>query len=218
MRGRVRSFVALMIGVVSVSAGAQSVRDRIRLAPGTATAVTEAQASELTLTVTEVAVRPIQTWIRTAGLAHQTRRTLSATVSPPESRLLEIGQRVRAFPPESRSSMYQARVTALRPSGEGTEVIVELSGPGREGSTHYVLEIVADYGDFLSIPNEAIIEDGGRRMVYAQLAEGRYEPREVQTGLQGELYTQVLGGLRAGDHVVTFGSFFVDADHKLKGS
>jgi len=26
-----------------------------------------------------------------------------------------------------------------------------------------------------------------------------------------------LGGLEAGEKVVTFGSFFIDADHKLKG-
>ena len=39
----------------------------------------------------------------------------------------------------------------------------------------------------------------------------------MQLGVQGELYTQVLGGLQPGEQVVTFGSFFVDADYKLKG-
>jgi len=40
----------------------------------------------------------------------------------------------------------------------------------------------------------------------------------VQIGLQGELFTEVTGGLKEGEQVVTFGSFFIDADHKLKGS
>jgi hypothetical protein len=35
-------------------------------------------------------------------------------------------------------------------------------------------------------------------------------------GFQGELYTQILGGLENGDQVVTFGSFFIDSEHKLK--
>ena len=36
--------------------------------------------------------------------------------------------------------------------------------------------------------------------------------------MQGELFTQVLDGLKPGEQVVTIGSFFIDADHKLKGS
>jgi hypothetical protein len=43
-------------------------------------------------------------------------------------------------------------------------------------------------------------------------------PKEVHTGIQGELYTQVLEGLQANTPVVTFGSFFIDAEHKLKGT
>ena len=43
-------------------------------------------------------------------------------------------------------------------------------------------------------------------------------PQEIHTGLQGELYTQVLDGLTEDAHVVTFGSFFIDAEHKLKGT
>ena len=67
------------------------------------------------------------------------------------------------------------------------------------------------------MPNEAIIESDGKHVVYVETEKGRYVPREIQPGLQGELYTQVLDGLTAGQQVVTFGSFFIDADHKLKG-
>jgi hypothetical protein len=34
--------------------------------------------------------------------------------------------------------------------------------------------------------------------------------------LQGELYTQVLEGLAEGDHIVSIGSFFINAETKLK--
>jgi len=50
------------------------------------------------------------------------------------------------------------------------------------------------------------------------VAKGQYEPTPVQTGVQGELYTQVTGGLKDGDQVVTFGSFFIDSEYKLKGA
>jgi multidrug efflux pump subunit AcrA (membrane-fusion protein) len=76
---------------------------------------------------------------------------------------------------------------------------------------------VTDRGELLSVPNEAIIETGDKRMVYVQGSEGSYAPREVELGLQGELFTEVVNGLMPGEQVVTFGSFFIDADHKLKG-
>jgi len=64
----------------------------------------------------------------------------------------------------------------------------------------------------------SIIEEGATRVVYRQSADGQYEPTPVKTGVQGELYTQVTGGLKDGDQVVTFGSFFIDSEYKLKGA
>jgi Cu(I)/Ag(I) efflux system membrane fusion protein len=80
------------------------------------------------------------------------------------------------------------------------------------------MEIVVEQGPFLSVPNEAIIEEGNRHVVYVQQHEAQYVPQEVRTGVQGELYTQVIDGVKEGDQVVTFGSFFIDAEHKLKGT
>jgi Cu(I)/Ag(I) efflux system membrane fusion protein len=79
------------------------------------------------------------------------------------------------------------------------------------------MEIVTDHGELLSVPNEALIETAGKHMVYVDQGNGRYLPREVTLGVQGELYTQVVEGLKPGEQVVTFGSFFIDADYKLRG-
>ncbi len=43
-------------------------------------------------------------------------------------------------------------------------------------------------------------------------------PQEIQTGIQGELLHAGAEGVKDGDQVVTFGSFFIDAEHKLKGT
>jgi len=94
---------------------------------------------------------------------------------------------------------------------------VTLVAPPREGSKWYVLEIVADRGEFLSVPNEALIETAAKHLVYVDQGNGRYMPREITAGVQGELYTQVVDGLKPGEQVVTFGSFFIDADYKLRG-
>src|SRR5262245_12121631 len=211
-------FIPILIVVLASDARAQGVRDRIRKAPR-ATSITESQANELTLTVTQVAVRPIQVWVRTAGVIDAGGTMLQATISKADAAFVKAGQRVRAFPPEARSSMYQARVASVAPKGDRVGVTVALIAPARQGSPRYVLEIVTEEVQKVSVPNEAIIETGSRRVVYVKdAANDGYSQREIQIGLQGELFTEVTDGLKEGEQVVTFGSFFIDADHKLKGS
>ena len=208
--------LGLCLLAVTLPASAQGVRSHTRL-DARGTTVSTDQAVDLTLTVTAVAVRPIQVWVRTAA-ATTAGELLQATIPAAEAPFVKAGQRVRAFPVSSRSSMYQARVTRVIPSPQGATVEIALNGPPRDGARHYVAEIVTDRGDFLSVPNEAIIEEGDRRVVYVQRDEGQYEPQRITAGLQGELYTQVTAGVRSGDQVVTFGSFFIDSEYKLKGS
>jgi len=207
---------ALVAAALSVPT-AQSVRDHTRLKTDRASAITPEQASELTLTVTPVTVRPVQAWIRGAGRAAAARRSLTAAFQPADVTLVKVGQRVRAFAPAARSVMYQGKVTRVEPRGAKVLVTVAMTGQARENTDHYLLEIVATHGELLSVPNEAIIETGETRIVYVQQGEGRFEPREIQIGVQGELYTQILDGVTEGEQVVTLGSFFVDADRKLKG-
>ena len=208
--------IALLLFVGPTRASAQSVRDHVRITPDRSTTVSEKQATELTLTVTEASVRPIQIWVRTAGVIDASKKSVTAVLPPHEAALVKAGQRVRAFSPESRSRMYQATVSRVAPQQGRTSVTATLNGRAFETSSRYVLEIVAEGGEFLSVPNEAILETGGTQMVYVQQPGGTYVPREIKAGIRGELFTQVLEGLTAGEQVVTIGSFFIDAEHKLK--
>ena len=208
----------LLLLILAGSAAGQDVRQHTRLAGPKATTITESQAAALTLTLSAASLRPIQTWVRTAGTIDGTGRVLSTSLSESEAALVKVGQRVRAFPPSSKSSMYQAYVTRVVPRPGGAMAEASLAASGRPTATHYVMEIVVERGPFLSVPNEAIIEEGDRHIVYVQGQPGQYLPQEIHTGIQGELYTQVLDGVADGAQVVTFGSFFIDAEHKLKGT
>jgi len=97
-------------------------------------------------------------------------------------------------------------------------VEVSLAAAAHTDDRFYVMEVVVERGPFLSIPNEAIIEEGDRHIVYVEQQPGQYVAREIHTGIQGELLTQVLDGVKEADQVVTFGSFFIDAEQKLKGT
>src|SRR5262245_54051577 len=100
---------------------AQGIRDRIR-GSREKTTISEAQASELTLTLTTVEVRPIQVWVRTAGTGEG--QVLRAVVPNDDAMFIKPDQRVRAFPPENRSSMFQARVTQVTPGPDQAQVVI----------------------------------------------------------------------------------------------
>jgi len=212
------SLVLLVSVFVVGSATAQDVRQHTRLAGPKGTTISEAQAAALTLTLSAVSLRPIQTWVRTVGTIDKTGKILGGSLSASEAGLVKVGQRVRAFPPSSKSSMYQAYVTRIVPRAGGVDVEASLTAFGRQNAPHYVMEIVVERGPFLSVPNEAIIEEGEKHIVYVQQQPGQYVAAEIQTGIQGELFTQVLGGITEDAQVVTIGSFFIDAEHKLKAT
>ena len=226
------SLVVLLLLGVSLVQG-HGVRDRTR-AEGLQrdTGVSASQAIELTLTRVEVEQQILQTWIRSVATIDTAGRVLTARLCASEQTLVKLGQRVRAFPPDSKSSVYQARISAMRAEGDCLHVEATLAGKAYERSPLYVMEVITQRGRFLAIPSEAIIEEGDRQIVYVYMSrqadaasaenatdeQGRYLPRQIQRGLQGELYTQVVAGLEAGEQVVTLGSFFIDADYKLKSS
>lgn len=225
--------VALRIGLLLLLgmglAQAQGVRDRTRPDNFSRdTTVSAVQALELTLTLVQTAPQALQTWVRTAATIDDTGRILTATLCSSDAELVQLAQRVRAFPPDSKSSIYQARITGITPQGDCVNVEATLARSTFEKSAFYVMEIVVQRGKFLAIPSEAIIEEGDRQIVYVSMdmdmsqgadrMQTHYRPQEIHTGLQGELYTQILSGLSEGDQVVTLGSFFIDADYKLKST
>lgn len=171
-------------------------------------------ASPIAVTLGEAAVRSIQVWVRAAGAIQSDAQTLLVKLPVSDAALVKAGQRVRAFAMSSRSAMIQARVARVTAGKSDSEVEVRLAVPANVDD--YLVEIITEQEPTLSVPNEALIEEGARQIVYIQGKSGDYEPRTVVTGAQGESYTQVTQGLEPAARVVTFGSFFIDAEYKMK--
>ncbi len=72
-------------------------------------------------------------------------------------------------------------------------------------------------GKTVLVPSEAVIRSGIRNVVFVARGEGRFEPREVKLGLEGEGGTvQILSGLREGENVVVSSQFLLDSESNLK--
>lgn len=90
--------------------------------------------------------------------------------------------------------------------------------PGAVGELEITTEARAGEGEALHVPRDAVIDTGARQYVFVDRGEGRYEPRVVSLGpLDAEGYP-VRDGLRAGEFVVTRGTFLVDAESRLRAT
>ena len=163
-------------------------------------------------------MRPIQTWVRTAGTVDGTGRVLTTVLRSADANLVQEGQRLRAFSINQRTRMHLARVSRVTKQNGGASVEATLSVQVPNDGARYLMEIVVEQGPYLSVPNVSIIEEGDQHIVYIQKGQGNYVPQVIKTGLQGELYTQVLDGLTDGDNIVSVGSFFINAETKLKSA
>ena len=66
-------------------------------------------------------------------------------------------------------------------------------------------------------PREAIINTGKRKAAFVALGEGRFEPRQVITGIQTENgRIEIIQGLNAGEQVVTSGQFLLDSEANIR--
>ncbi|MFL5409267.1 MAG: efflux RND transporter periplasmic adaptor subunit, partial [Myxococcales bacterium] len=72
--------------------------------------------------------------------------------------------------------------------------------------------------DGLRVPADSILDSGDRKVVFVSLADGRFEPREVEAGEAESDTVEVLSGVQAGERVVVRASFLVDSESRLKAA
>jgi len=67
------------------------------------------------------------------------------------------------------------------------------------------------------IPNSAVLRSGERNLVFVDLGEGRFAPREVKLGVRGEGDSiQIVSGLGVDEAVVTQAQFMLDSESRVQ--
>lgn len=120
-------------------------------------------------------------------------------------------------------------------SGKVTMVYPELDSDTRVVSARIVLDNAKDalrvgqYGfarieapvarhPVLAIPASAVIDDGTKPKAFVALPDGLFEPRTLTLGYRSAAMVEVRSGLKAGEKVVTDGTFLIDADSNLNSA
>jgi Cu(I)/Ag(I) efflux system membrane fusion protein/cobalt-zinc-cadmium efflux system membrane fusion protein len=68
----------------------------------------------------------------------------------------------------------------------------------------------------ITVPSLAVLRTGQRNVVVVDLGGGRFAPRAVELGHQGQGYVEVLSGLEEGESIVTSAQFLIDSEASLQ--
>jgi Cu(I)/Ag(I) efflux system membrane fusion protein len=129
--------------------------------------------------------------------------------------------RINAYP----EKLFEGKVSYVYPTlNAATRTVpvrVELANPGLllKPSMFAQVELpVAASGKVVTVPTSAVIDSGTRQIVLVQLAEGRFEPREVKLGARSDTHIEVIEGVKEGEQVVVAANFLIDAESNLKAA
>ncbi len=120
--------------------------------------------------------------------------------------------------------VYRGKVTYIYPQLDNAtrtlKARVELPNPDftLKPDMYANVELKIDYGKRLVVPQEAVMDSGAEQLVFIAHEGGYFEPRKVTVGAKVDNTFVVLGGLKAGERVVTSANFLVDSESKLKSA
>ncbi|OGW18844.1 MAG: hypothetical protein A2072_01770 [Nitrospirae bacterium GWC1_57_7] len=155
-------------------------------------------------------------------IADLSRVWILADVYEYEVPLVRRGQQARIDLPYLAGRRLTATVSFVHPTLDPVtrtvRVRLEVENPGLmiKPEMFVNVEIAVSAGMRLSIPIEAVIDSGTRKIVYVEKKPGVYEMREVTLGSRGEQYVEVLRGIRKNERVVTSGNFLIDSESQLR--
>jgi membrane fusion protein, copper/silver efflux system len=148
-----------------------------------------------------------------------------ADVSERDLWLIAPGQTVtvrpRAYPGRTFTGAIKLLYPVLNKETRTARVRIELANPDAVLKPNMYADVAVESGEnrpVLAAPDSAIIASGAREIVILDKGEGRFEPREVKTGLRGDGYTEIREGVAEGDKVVVSGNFLIDAESNLKAA
>jgi Cu(I)/Ag(I) efflux system membrane fusion protein/cobalt-zinc-cadmium efflux system membrane fusion protein len=123
------------------------------------------------------------------------------------------------FPGET----FRGRIRYIEPQvNEKTRTVpLKLEVPNRDGRLRAGMYATVGFEpvvarDAVLVPSLAVLRTGQRNLVIVAEDGGRFTPREVQLGSEGEGQVEIVTGLREGERVVTSGQFLIDSESSLR--
>ncbi len=156
------------------------------------------------------------------SLADLSQVWLLADIYELDQPLVSVGQEVEVEVASFPGEKFRGRISHIYPYLENesrtVKVRIEFPNPGYrlKPEMYGQVKIHLRLGNRLSVPEEAVIDTGERKVVFIAHEPSHFEPREVNLGRKAGGFYEVLSGLEEGERVLTSAQFLIDSESRLK--
>jgi multidrug efflux pump subunit AcrA (membrane-fusion protein) len=147
---------------------------------------------------------------------------IKAKVLESEVGRIKVGREARlkfsAYPGETFTGKVSAISPVVNPEEKTCSVLIDMANPEEKikPGMHAEVEIIAEiYKDRLMVPQDAILDRGGRKLVFA-VEEGWAKWKYVTLGLENEDYAEILEGITEGEQVIVDGHYTLAHDARVQ--
>jgi cobalt-zinc-cadmium efflux system membrane fusion protein len=123
----------------------------------------------------------------------------------------EVKVTIPAYPGETFTGRVILISSVVNPDTRTVQVRTEVPNPGNRLKPDMFanVEIITDVRRAaISLPQSAVLDDGGKKIVFVQTDKG-YEKHIVNVGIQSDDRVEILDGLQSGDKVVIKGNYLL---------
>jgi Cu(I)/Ag(I) efflux system membrane fusion protein len=137
---------------------------------------------------------------------------------------VRLGQKGQISLPYIPGESFEGKLTYIYPyldqKTRDVKVRLEFPNPGFRLKPEMYANVVIESelpGERILIPEEAVVRTGKREIVFVDMGEGKYAPREITAGVSGEKgIVEVRQGLLPGETIVASGQFMLDSESKTQ--
>jgi YHS domain-containing protein len=100
------------------------------------------------------------------------------------------------------------------------KVRLEMDNPGyalKPGMFVYI-DFPVSLPPGVSVPADAVLDSGLRKVVFVDRGNGYFEPRRVETGWHVGDRVEIVRGLMDGERIVVSGNFLLDSETRMKAA
>jgi len=151
---------------------------------------------------------------------------INADIYEYELAWLKTGQNAEVTLPFTGNKVLKGTVTYIYPYVEAktrtVKARLDFDNPGFELKPDMFVNVSINAKpryNVLAIPSDAILHTGNSDTVFVALGDGKFEPRQVKTGLSGEKgFVEIVQGLLDNEKVVTSAQFMLDSESTLRAA
>jgi len=212
---------ALVAGVAGIALFYASQKPRSAKAP------VVAEQTQSGIQTSEVVRESITEEIQTIGrveLRDLTSVWVNADVFDSELARIRPGTRATVTSEAIPGLKLTGRVDSIGPNSDPqtrtTPVRIPVQNPGSRLHPGMIVQTTLHISldNVITVPRDAVLDNGTEKLVYVARDNGIYEPRRIQTGAPVKDRYPVTEGLKVGEKVISNGVFLVDSQTRLTGS